>query len=235
MLQKNENGQPVKPKSLPLKVILKWLHDDWKTYLPIYGGMALTAMLGVGASAWLPTFFIRTYGWTAAEIGLAMGLVLLTIAPAGLLTGGFLAEWLQKRGHDDANIRVALFSTIASVPVAIIYPLMPTPYLALALYALNTFLVSLRPGPQNAALVIVTPNQMRAQASALYFFLFNLLGMGLGPLMVAGFTDYLFGSEADLRYSLSLHFAILGPLACLVFWYGLKPYGESVIRAKARE
>ena len=28
--------------------------------------------------------------------------------------------------------------------------------------------------------------------------------------------------------------AILGPLSVLVLWYGLKPYGESVIRAKAR-
>ena len=231
----DEHGRPVKPASLPLKVILKWLQDDWKTYLGIYGGMAVSAMAGVGASAWLPTFFIRTYGWNAAEVGLAMGLVMLIIAPAGLLTGGFLAEWLYKKGQDDANMRVALISSILSVPIAILYPLMPSPYLALALYALNIFFVSLQPGTQNAALVQVTPNQMRAQATALYFFLVNLLGMGLGPLMIAGYTDYLFRSEADLRYSLTLHFAILGPLACLIFWFGIKPYRASVVRAKDRE
>jgi MFS family permease len=235
IILKDENGKPLKRKSLPLKVIMQWLRDDRKTYLPIYGGMALRAMSSIGATAWLPTFFMRTYGWNAAEVGMAMGLVLLIIAPAGLIAGGILAEWLAKKGHPDANIRVVLLSSIASVPVAILYPLMPSPLLALALYAMNTFLLSASPGPQNAALVIVTPNQMRAQASALYFFLFNLVGMGLGPLLVALFTDYLFDSEAALRYSLSLQFAILGPLTAIVIWTGLRPYRESVIRAKARE
>lgn len=235
MIAHSDSGdQAAKPKSLPVKVIVRWFQSEWKTYMGIYGGMAVTAIAGTGASAWLPTFFIRTYGWSAAEVGLAMGIVLLTVAPAGLLVGGFLAEWLLKRGYADANMRVALYATVTSVPVAVLYPLMPTPVLALGLYALNTFIISLRPGPQNAALVIVTPNQMRAQASALYFFLFNLLGMGLGPLMIAGFTDYLFGSEAALRYSLALHLAILGPIASVVFWFGLKPYRDSVLRAQER-
>ena len=124
---------------------------------------------------------------------------------------------------------------VTAMPVAMIFPLMPTPDLAMGLYALNIFLVSLRPGAQNAALVVVTPNQMRAQASALYFFLYNLVGMGVGPLVLASITDYVFGSDADLRYSLALYFTILGPLGCLVIWFGLKSYGESVVRARERE
>jgi MFS family permease len=93
--------------------------------------------------------------------------------------------------------------------------------------------MSMAPGPQNAALVMITPNQMRAQASALYFFLYNLIGSGLGPLLVAGFTDYIFGAESALRYSLSLHLAILSPLSACIIWFGLKSYGETVRRMKA--
>lgn len=235
LLRTGEQVSPAKPKSLPMSVILKWLRDDWKTYFSIYGGTAVAALAGVGASAWLPTFFIRTYGWSAAQVGWYMGLVYLTVAPIGLLVGGFLAEWYLKHGQHDANMRVALISSVAAAPFAIIYPLMPSPMIAMALYAVNTFLVSLRPGTMNAALVVVTPNQMRAQASALYFFLYNLIGLGLGPFLVATLTDYVFGKESELNYSLALYFTILGPLGCLVIWYGLKAYRASVVRAQARE
>ena len=234
LIKREGSDSTVKNKSLPLREILKWLHDDWKTYLPMYGGMGLRAMAGLGSSVWLPTFFIRTYGWSTAEVGLAIGTVMLTCAPAGLFAGGVIAEWLAKKGFDDANMRVAFIATVISVPASILFPLMPTPELALFVYAINTFLVSLSPGPQNAALQTVTPNQIRAQATALYLFLFNLIGFGLGPLVIAGFTDYLFRSEGAIGYSIALNYAILGPLACLVFWFGLKPYRESVIRARRR-
>lgn len=234
MIQQSANTPTGRRQSLPLRDILQWLRNDWKTYLPMYGGMALRALTGLGSSVWLPTFFIRTYGWSTAEVGLALGSIMLICSPAGLVTGGIIAEKLVNRGYDDANMRVALISTIISVPLSVLFPLMPGPYLALAVYAVNNFLVSLSPGPQNAALQTVTPNQIRAQATAMYLFLFNLIGFGLGPLVIAAFTDYLFHSEAAIGYSISLNFAIFGPVACLVFWYGLKPYRDSVRRARAR-
>jgi len=166
---------------------------------------------------------------------MAVGLVMLLVAPTGLLIGGFLAEWLLKRGRDDANMLVVLYSTVFAIPAAILFALMPTAELALTVYAVNIFLVSMSPGPQNAALVVVTPNQMRAQVSALYFLLFSLLGGGMGPLVVSTFTDFLFADEAMLRYSLALHMAILLPLASFIFWFGLKSYGQSVARSRDRE
>ena len=230
-----KTGKVDKPKSLPLKVILKWLRDDWKTYAPMYGGMALRAMYGLGAAVWIPAFFIRTYDWSIAQVGLAIGVVQLTISPLGLITGGYLAEWLAKKGYDDANMRITFISTITCVPTSILFPLMPDPYVAVGIYAVNSFLVSLSPGPQNAALQTVTPNQMRAQATAMFLFIFNLVGFSLGPLTIALFTDYVFGSEDMLRYSLSINYAILSPFACFVFWYVLKPYRLSVQRARERE
>ena len=234
VIQRPANAPSGRRQSLPLRDILQWLRDDWKTYLPMYGGMALRALTGLGSSVWLPTFFIRTYGWSTADVGLALGSIMLICSPAGLVTGGIIAEKLVNRGYDDANMRVTLISTVISIPLSVLFPLMPGPYLALAVYALNNFLVSLSPGPQNAALQTVTPNQIRAQATAMYLFLFNLIGFGLGPLVIAAFTDYLFHSEAAIGYSISLNFAIFGPAACLVFWYGLKPYRDSVRRARAR-
>jgi hypothetical protein len=110
---------------------------------------------------------------------------------------------------------------------------MPTATLALTLMALNTFIGSLGPGPQNAALQVITPNPMRGQVTALFLVVFNLIGFGLGPTFIALLTDYLFGADSFLPYSLALAAGILGPVAVYVIWRGLKPYGESVVRARS--
>ncbi len=221
-------------KSVPIREIFRFMAGDWRAYAPMYGGLGLRALTAFGMSVWLPSFFIRTYGWTAPQVGYAVGIILLTISPLGLWTGGVLAEWLAKRGYDDANMRVNLISTCAVLPTSTLYPLMPTAELALTLYAVNSFLASLGPGPANAALQTITPNQMRAQFTALYLFIFNLIGFGLGPLFIATLTDRVFGAPEDLRYSMALTAAVMTPPAIVWFWFGLKPYGLSVARARAR-
>jgi hypothetical protein len=220
--------------SLPVREIFRFLYDERRTYAPIFISMGIKALLSFGASAWTPTFFTRTYGWSAPQIGFLQGLILLLVAPLGLMTGGWLAERYARRGHEDANMRVVLIATLAALPCSVLFPLMPTPELALLGVAGVQFLVSLGIGPGNAALQIITPNQMRGQISALYMFIFNIIGYGIGPTAVALFTDYVFHAENDLRYSITAVASITAPIAVLVVWYGLKPYGESVMRANAR-
>jgi hypothetical protein len=50
----------------------------------------------------------------------------------------------------------------------------------------------------NAALQIITPNQMRSQITALFLFVFSIIGFGLGPTVVALFTDYVFHAESQI-------------------------------------
>ena len=81
-------ANPERPQAMPIRDVFRFLTDDWKTYGPMYAGMGLRSMVAFGAGAWIPTFFIRTYGWTAPQIGFAIGVILLTISPLGLLSGG---------------------------------------------------------------------------------------------------------------------------------------------------
>jgi len=220
-------------KALPVQAIIDFLYADRRAYGPMFIGTGLKALLAFGTSVWVPTFLQRKFGWSLGDAGVAIGIILLTFAPLGLVCGGVLAERFAKRGHADANWRVVLIATVAVVPFSILFPLMPTAEAALALMAVNTFLGSLGPGPQNAALQTITPNPMRGQVTALFLVVFNLIGFGLGPTFVALLTDYVFGAESLLPYSMALTSAILGPIAVWVVWYGLKPYGESVIRARS--
>jgi hypothetical protein len=68
--------------------------------------------------------------------------------------------------------------------------------------------------------------------TALFLFVFNIIGFGLGPTFVAMFTDYVFHAESALRYSLVASTSLLGPLGVLIYWLGLKPYARSVARAR---
>jgi hypothetical protein len=220
------------PKALSVREVLQYLYAERGAYGPMFLGLALKSVLAFGSAMWVPTFFMRTYGWTATQIGLIQGTLLLVISPFGLVAGSMLSEWFARRGHDDAHLRVVLWSSAVLIPGSIIFPLMPSPYLALAVMAVNNFVAMLVPAPQNAALQIITPNQMRGQVTALFLFIFNVVGFGLGPTFVAVFTDFVFGDESQLRYAMVAASAVIGPLAALVIWRGMKPYGASVARAR---
>ena len=75
-----------------------------------------------------------------------------------------------------------------------------------------------------AALQEITPNQMRGQISAIYLFCLSLLGLGIGPAIVAGFTDQLFGNDAALSWSLALLILITAPIAAVLLSMARKPY-----------
>ena len=77
-------------------------------------------------------------------------------------------------------------------------------------------------GPQNAALQVIVPNEMRGQVTALFLFLFTMIGFGIAPTVVALLTDYVFRDEMKLRYSIATMHAVLAPLAAFVFWRGLE-------------
>jgi MFS family permease len=110
---------------------------------------------------------------------------------------------------------------------------MPTAFLSNLMLGLSGFCISFGIGPQNAALQVITPGEMRGQITALFLFVFNIFGFGLGATIVALFTQYVFGSEALLRYALATTVTVLAPVALVILASGLKAYGKSVERARS--
>ena len=217
-----------KQQSIPVRDVVKFIIENRKIYVPMLLGLAFSTTLSIGNLSWGPAFYGRTYGWTMDKVGIITGFVFLVIWPAGAMLGSYLAERWHKQGHDDANLRVTVWSLGLYVPLAVLMPLMPTAELAIAVNAVAGFMAAMLLGPQNAALQIVTPNEMRGQITALLLFTINVLGYGVGPSFVAALTDYVFGSEAMLRYAMSTSAIILGPLAIITIWSGLKPYARKV-------
>jgi len=218
--------------ALPVREVVDYFRANLRTYGPMFAAMGFKAMLSFGSGVWLPEMFRRTFEWAPPRTALFIGVLGLIVAPLGLMAGSWLAERLAKRGYDDANLRVLQIATVAVIPLSVLYPLMPTPHLALAFWAANFFFGMFGVGPANAAVQMITPNQMRGQIRAAYQFVFNVVGFGAGPFLVALFTDYVFRDDSALRYSLASVAVIIGPAAALLTWYGMKPYAACVVRSR---
>ncbi len=220
-------------RSIPVRDVLRFLKRNGPTYIPMFLGVAVNTVLAFGHQVWYPAFFERTYGWSAPQFTKVFGTAIVVGGPFALILGSRLAEWYAKRGFHDANMRVTLISSILILPGNLVFAFMPTPELAVAVIAFNFYAGMLSPGPFNAALQIITPNQMRGQVTALFLLVFNVIGFGLGGTIVASFTDFFFGDEAMLRYSMAATSVLLGPIAIVSYWLGLKPYARSVRQAEA--
>src|SRR5215475_13015295 len=219
--------------SVPIREVIAFLKTNRTTFAPIYIGMGIQVVMTYAGVTWGPAFYSRTFGWTPKEYGLVIGVITITLMPIGTLLGSLLAERFARAGRDDANLRVVLIGKLLALPFGILFPFMSNPYMAVTISTVSLFFLSLTPAPLNAALQVITPNQMRGQITALFLFIFNVIGFALGPLLVALFTDYVFKAESQIGRSIALTALALGPLGTFVIWLGLKPYGRSVAEAEA--
>ncbi|HEX7034799.1 MAG TPA: MFS transporter [Pseudomonadales bacterium] len=221
-------GQRPLPQSAQAPDLLPFLRRNRRVLLHHFTGLSLLVVIVYGSNAWIPTFFIRSHGWSATAIGYAYGLVFLTCGTAGLLAGGQLADRWWRQGRTDAHLRVVLLSLVTMAPAFALMGLVPSATAAVALLALATFTSSLHGGVAGAALQLITPNELRGQMTAVYFFIANLIGLGVGPSAVALITDFGFADQQALGRSIAVLALLAAPLSAVCLWTGLGPYRASV-------
>jgi MFS family permease len=194
-----------------------------KMCVALFLGSALFSILGY-TDAWYPELFIRTWGWSASRSGLVNGASSLIAGPLGLLFAGWYSSWLIARGRVDACLRLTAFGAIGITLPAVLMPLAPTSTtMALCLLPLK-FFVGFPPVLIPSAIQMVAPNRLRGQLGALFLFTVGIIGVSCGPILPALFTDYVFKDHDSLRYSLAWSTGLVGPLAFITLWIGLRQY-----------
>jgi len=224
------NATAGRPKATPVKEVGAYMLNDWRTYLAVIGGHSMKYLFMLGTTQWMPTLFYREFGWSLTKIGLIQGVLILVVGSASLPLGGKLSEYMTRKGVRGANLRIVFYSMLISVPISMMFPLMPNPWVVLGLYGVIIVVSNAAAGPASAAAQVITPNPMRAQVSAVKLFSSNVIAFALGPLIVALFTDYLFADPSQLKYSMALAAIVLGPPAVFIVWQGLEPYARSYER-----
>ncbi|MBA6419305.1 MFS transporter [Pseudomonas sp. 5Ae-yellow] len=212
--------------AVPLKEVGAYLLTIRKAVLCHNFGFACLSFASYGASAWIPTFFIRTHGLTAGEVGIYYGSLVMVAGSTGIVFGGRLADYLARRGYRDANMRVGLLAAALTLLCNVVFLVDNMPLLW-AIMFFNVFTVAMPFGVAPAAIQEIMPNAMRGQASAIYLFTITLIGLGIGPTAVAMFTDYVFADDMAIRYSIFIVASVITVGSIILLWMGLKPYREA--------
>ncbi len=193
------------------------MRDRVLTHLSIAVGM--TAVVALGAVAWLPSFLVRSHGMQIANVGLYLALVIGIGGAVGNYLGGRFSDFLRAR-----DIRWSLWlvtcAILATKPLIISSYLVGDLSLALTLLALPAIVGGVFYGPSIATLHNRVPAASRAIASALLLLMVNVVGLGLGPLLVGALSDLLaaqFGRDS-LRYSLAIT-QLLGVWGAIHFYF----------------
>jgi MFS family permease len=208
---------------LSLMESLQIVFQHPKTYVSICLGTAFTAFVSYGCTAWIPTYFNRTFGWPVPKAGLYFGLISLAASISGVLWGGWYADKLKNKGVQNGRIRVGLIAATV-IALSCFIPLIGNPNIVLILLFIPAFFVASPMGASTTAIQEIMPNQVRALSSAIYLFILNMIGLGLGPYLVAFFTDTIFGEEKAIRFSLAALFIIGGVLAVVFYTIGYSGY-----------
>lgn len=193
-----------------------------------FGAFSCLVMLASAILTWGPALLFRTHGLSAGVVGMAMGTATGVCGILGFFSGGALADHWLRCGQPDAHMKVGLWAAVAALPVGLLVALSSNTVLTVLALCLLMFLL-MAPVPAGVAgLQLITPPLLRGRVSAIYMVVTNLLGIGLGPMLPALFTDYVFRSQSAVNLSLAIFALIVTPLAIAAFFIIRDRFGAYV-------
>jgi len=196
-------------------------------------GCALTSYVAYGNGNFFPSFLIRSHGLSLSQVGIVLALVAGIAGAIGTFLGGYLSD---RFGATDK--RWYLWVPLLGLVVAIVpyfYVLLGNHTASvLATLVFVNIATTLYLGPSIAMSHALVPPAMRAVASAVLFFVLNIIGLGLGPLLTGVLSDLLretFGDQS-LRYAMVVT-ATVGFAAMLMFYLGARHLPADLQKARS--
>jgi len=168
---------------------------------------ALHAFVTYGLGNFMPLFLGRVHQMPIEDIGIWLGLSGGFGGLAGTLAGGYLSDKLANRDGDARwHLWIPLYSTIFAIPFYLLtFLYMDTGSYAALSWFVPAFIGGMYLGPCLSMTQSLVGLRMRAVASAILFFIINLIGLGLGPLITGMVSDSFkpqYGDES-IRFALA--------------------------------
>ena len=206
--------------------VLRYMWQRKKVYAALHLGVPFIVVMLYGLQGWTPTILLRVYGWDLADAGRIYGMLALVSGSAGVLSGPVLSRYLLGRGVLDAPLRVAVLGAgMATLSLASL-PFQSSGEMALVSIGCASFFVTLPLALITTVMQEVTPNNMRGVVNGMYVVTTNVLGLALGPTLVAASTDYIFQDTMAVAKSLALVALCVGPIAVYLLNQGRRSYIE---------
>lgn len=214
-----------------------------RAYLHIVLASCFHFFASIGSTTWYPTYLHRVHGLDLKPLGLSYALAGPLASVLGALFAGRLVDRLSRR-----DLRFAMWipaaGSILALPFTLGFILWPAGQSfeiagtvlpqAMLFMVPGSFLMGFWSGPSLAMVMSIARPQMRALASAITTGSYNLVGMGLGPLLVGYLSDRLaptYGSDS-IRYAL-LAVCLAHVIAMLHNFLAIPPLRDDVAAGSA--
>ena len=190
---------------------------------------AYTAMIVAGTCITFASVSLLTWGidfavnykeFSLREAALSLAVVALLSLVFGVLSGGFLADRLQKK-YPYGRILIIAAAFLLAAPFVLLAIQTDSKGLFLAALLIGGFFMSWYHGPVTAVLHDLTPQRAHSTAIGVYMFVTQLLG-ALGPQLVGKISD-----ASDLQLGLQVAVAVMvgGSLLMLLAIYFVRRDG----------
>lgn len=212
--RQNEKSSAAEKSSMIDSFKLLWQKTSFR-YFSV--ACAMAAFVAYGIINFAPSHFDRTHEMDIADVGFWLSMINGIGGMAGTFIGGYLTD---KLGQKDKR----WYLWVPALGALISFPFFFT-----AFYTLDTSLMltslsigvvfsTFYLGPSIACAHMIVPPAQRAMASAILFFILNLIGLGLGPLMVGIISDSL---ATDYGDALALQYALIAVTFVLLIKFAL--------------
>jgi MFS family permease len=157
-----------------------------------------SSLIGYGLALWTPSVLIRSFGLDLVSTANFLASLVLIGGCAGVFAGGWLADRL---GRMDRGwyAKLPAIAWLITAPTFAAGLLAPSLWIAWPLLLIPNALNILWLGPVTTAVQHLVPRPMRATASASFLLINNLVGLGIGPLLIGRLSDALkstYGADA---------------------------------------
>lgn len=157
-----------------------------------------SSLIGYALALWTPAVIMRSFGLDLVSTGQFLSSLLLIGGTAGVFAGGWLADKLgtsNKAWYARLPAIAWVFSTLCWAAGL----MAPNLWVAWPLLLLGNAVNILWLGPVITAVQHLAPARMRSTASGSFLLINNLIGLGVGPLLIGRVSDSLkstYGTDA---------------------------------------
>ena len=186
---------------------------------------ALQTLFLAGAGAFHASFLRRVHGLSGSEAGLTLGLVAGFAGGFSVLAAGWMADRLGTR-----DVRwhfwIPAIGALVSLPFSFVAYSTGNTSLAVAMIAVATVFNHAYSGLTHTIMQGLVKPRMRATMSAVALFTMNLVGFGVGPVLLGVLSDA-YGAEGGLSAALRMLLVFLA-WSILHYVLGARSYARDL-------
>lgn len=204
--------------------VLRYLAQERAIFIPHMIGYTFAAAALFALLSWSPAYLMRTFDMTAGDVGIQLGLVAIFAAGGGVLSSGWIMDWLTRTGRGDAPFRTGMIGAAGAALPLFALPLADSSAMAVVILTFAFFFASFPMPPSTAVMQIAAPPTMRSRVSALFLVFNAILGMGASSFVIGLLNDHLFGDPNAVGASIALVGGVSALMTVAILAFGLRPF-----------